>query len=69
MDGARDAAEKYKQRKYKDFTVAVDNLFGSALGALCTDEDVTPRSYESSRRGEEALEWVLHKLLMEKLAL
>ncbi len=68
-DATRDAADKYKQRKYKDFASAVDNLFCNVLGTFCTHEDVTRRSNESSRRGEEAFKWVLHKLLTEKPAL
>ena len=59
-DAARDAAEKYKQRKCMVLTTTMDDLFGNALGTLCTDEDVTPRSKESSRKGEEALKWIMH---------
>ena len=39
VDTARDDAEKYKQREYKDFAAAVDNIFGNALGTLCTNGD------------------------------
>jgi hypothetical protein len=50
----------------KDFAFVVDNLFGNDLITLCTHEDVTPRSKESRRRGEEGLKLVLQKLITKK---
>ncbi len=62
-DAARDAARKYKQRKYKELEDAVNNLFNNVLST--PPKEVTPRSLESHRRGEEALKWALHRLLTE----